>query len=35
MVGAPPMATPPLTIEATMATRIEQLEQRFPTIASF
>jgi hypothetical protein len=34
-VGAPPAITPPLTIEATMAARIEQLEQRLATMASF
>ncbi len=34
-VGAPPMATPPPTIEAAMVVRIEQLEQRFTTMASF
>ncbi len=33
-VGAPPVATLPLTTEATMATRIEQLEQRLATMAS-
>ncbi len=34
-VGAPPAATPPPTIKAAMATRIEQLEQRLATMASF
>jgi hypothetical protein len=34
-VGAPPAATPPPTIEATMVARIEQLEQRLATMASF
>jgi hypothetical protein len=34
-VGAPPAATPPPTIKATMAARIEQLEQRLATMASF
>ncbi len=29
-VGAPPVATPPPTIEAAMVARIEQLEQRLP-----
>jgi hypothetical protein len=35
VVGAPPTATPPLTIEATMVARIEQLEQKLVTMASF
>jgi hypothetical protein len=35
MVGAPPAAILPPTIEATMATRIEQLKQRLATMASF
>jgi len=35
MVRAPPVIIPPLTIEVTMATRIEQLEQRLATIVSF
>jgi hypothetical protein len=35
MVKAPPLITHPLTIEAAMATRIEQLEQRLATMASF
>ncbi len=35
MVRAPPMITPPPTTEAAMATRIEQLEQRLTTMASF
>ncbi len=34
MVGAPPAATPPPTIEAAMAARIEQLEQKLATMAS-
>jgi hypothetical protein len=34
VVGAPPAATPPPTIEATMAAKIEQLEQRLATMAS-
>jgi hypothetical protein len=34
-VGAPPVTTLPPTIEAVMATRIEQLEQRLATMASF
>jgi hypothetical protein len=34
-VGAPLVATPPPMTKATMATRIEQLEQRFATMASF
>ncbi len=34
-VGAPPAATPPPTIEVAMATKIEQLEQRLTTMASF
>ncbi len=33
-VGAPPVTTPPLTIEAAMAARIEQLEQKLATMAS-
>ncbi|KAH8952462.1 hypothetical protein BDL97_09G086500 [Sphagnum fallax] len=33
MVRAPPLIIPPPTIEATMATRIEQLEQRLATMA--
>jgi hypothetical protein len=33
-VGAPPVTTLPPTIEATMATRIEQLEQRLVYMAS-
>jgi len=35
MIGAPPTATPPLTTEASMAVKIEQLEQRLATMASF
>jgi hypothetical protein len=35
MVGAPPAATPPPTIKVAMAARIEQLEQRLVTRASF
>jgi hypothetical protein len=35
MVKAPPVITPPPTTEVAMATRIEQLEQRFATMASF
>jgi hypothetical protein len=35
MVGAPPTATPPPTTEATVAVRIEELEQRLVTMASF
>jgi hypothetical protein len=35
MVRAPPVITPPPTTEATMAIRIEQLEQRLATMASF
>jgi putative hemolysin len=35
MVRAPPVITPPPTTEAAMATRIEQLEQRLATMASF
>jgi len=35
MVRAPPVIIPPPTIEAFMSTRIEQLEQRFATMASF
>ncbi|CAK9271192.1 unnamed protein product [Sphagnum jensenii] len=35
MVRAPPVITPPLTTEVAMATRIEQLEQRLATMASF
>jgi hypothetical protein len=35
MVRAPPTATPPPTIEADMVIRIEQLEQRLATMASF
>jgi hypothetical protein len=34
-VGAPPAATPPPTTEVAMATKIEQLEQRLTTMASF
>jgi hypothetical protein len=34
-VGAPPTATPPPTIEIAMVVRIEQLEQKFATMASF
>ncbi len=34
-VGAPPDATPPPTTEVAMAARIEQLEQRLATMASF
>jgi hypothetical protein len=34
-IRAPLVITPPPTIEATMATRIEQLEQRLATMASF
>jgi len=34
-IRAPPAATPPPTIEAAMAIRIEQLEQRFATMVSF
>jgi hypothetical protein len=34
-VGAPLMTTLPPTIEGTMAARIEQLEQRLATMASF
>ncbi len=35
MVRAPPVITPPLTTEAVMAAKIEQLEQRLATMASF
>ncbi|CAM6076652.1 unnamed protein product [Sphagnum tenellum] len=35
MVRAPPFITPPRTTEVAMATRIEQLEQRLATMASF
>jgi hypothetical protein len=35
MVGAPPTTTLPPTTKATMAARIEQLEQRLATMASF
>ncbi|CAM6073505.1 unnamed protein product [Sphagnum tenellum] len=35
MVRVPLLITPPPTTEAAMATRIEQLEQRFATMASF
>jgi hypothetical protein len=35
MVRAPLMITPPPTTEVAMATRIEQLEQRLATMASF
>jgi hypothetical protein len=35
MVRAPPVITPPSTTEATMAARIEHLEQRLATMASF
>jgi hypothetical protein len=35
VVGAPHVATPPPTTEAAMAARIEQLEQRLVTMASF
>jgi hypothetical protein len=35
MVGATPTTTPPPMTEATMAARIEQLEQRLATMASF
>ncbi len=35
MVGAPPTATPPPTTKAAMAARIEHLEQRLATMASF
>jgi hypothetical protein len=34
-VGAPPMTTLAPTIEVAMAARIEQLEQRLATMASF
>jgi hypothetical protein len=34
-IGAPPVTTLPPTIEAAMAARIEQLEQRLVTMASF
>ncbi len=34
-VGVPPAPTPPPTTEVAMATRIEQLEQRLVTMASF
>jgi hypothetical protein len=35
MIRAPPVATPPPTIEAAMVVRIEQLEQKLTTMASF
>jgi hypothetical protein len=35
MVRAPPVITPPPTTKVAMATRIEQLEQRLATMASF
>ncbi len=35
MVRAPPLIIPPPTTKAAMATRIEQLEQRLATMASF
>jgi hypothetical protein len=35
MVMTPPVITPPPTTEAAMAARIEQLEQRLATMASF
>ncbi|KAH8975228.1 hypothetical protein BDL97_01G144200 [Sphagnum fallax] len=35
MVRAPPLITPPPTTEVAMAIRIEQLEQRLATMASF
>jgi hypothetical protein len=35
MVGAPLVATPPPMTKVVMATRIEQLEQRLATMASF
>jgi hypothetical protein len=35
MVRAPPVIIPPPMTEAVMATRIEQLEQRLATMASF
>jgi hypothetical protein len=35
MVRAPPVITPPPTTKAAMAARIEQLEQRLATMASF
>ncbi len=35
MVRAPPVITPPPTTEAAMAAKIEQLEQRLATMASF
>jgi hypothetical protein len=35
MVRAPPVITPPPRTEVAMATRIEQLEQRLATMASF
>ncbi len=35
MVRAPPVITPPPTIEVAMGTKIEQLEQRLATMASF
>jgi len=35
MVKAPPVITPPPMTETAMATRIEQLEQRLATMASF
>jgi hypothetical protein len=34
-IGAPPATTPPPTTEVAMAARIEQLEQRLATMASF
>ncbi len=34
-VGVPPVATPPLTTEATMAAKIEYLKQRLATMANF
>jgi hypothetical protein len=34
-IGAPPIATLPPTTEAVMAARIEQLERRLGTMASF
>jgi hypothetical protein len=35
VVGALPVAIPPPTTEAAMAARIERLEQRLATMASF
>ncbi len=35
VVGALPVAIPPPTTEAAMATRIERLEQRLATMVSF